>query len=289
MTIHEKGIEWLATHLGVSNCTVSSGISGTYNEILRDASGNVTGSADVAYTGGTAGWLITFYDTGLVNYITIGGNKKYYSAFKTANKGADLLDADIFCVRDNLWCIGATIPSCVVPEGVAPPPGEPTMKARVGTFDFTGTFCTGVPTGGIEVPEEPSMAHSYSLELNKKWFEINGVKISNTGAGDQACLAYFAIEMRMWAGDLAACPTTTLPVWKGMNKNVEEEFIRYIPIPDPTHATVDDPSIKTMFLDYFIPPATIGVHTICLYVWANFSKYDLKKELEAEGYIDPEY
>lgn len=288
MVLTDNGKEYIAKNFGIGNCFVESGLQWTsvgYEITTVDADGNVTvhEAERVEDTGGTKNLVGRLVNT--MVYAKIELNQPRTGTFTNAqlvgaNDGQIVTLPDVATigfvdggVGETQYCVTAVTPPPVV---TPPPTATPDFEKIVGTYDFSKMPCTGDPTGGIIVPEDISMGQELSQVLNKQWFWINGVKITNTSA----CIAFFGVEMRMWAGVRTSCGTKESAVWKGMNRNVEEEFIRLIPI-EPGETV-------TMYLDFFVPPATLGVHTICLYVWGNFSKYDLGNELEVEGYSNPE-
>lgn len=275
MSLTTNAKDWVAQNLGINNCMTETSIQFQYHDSVND----------IMYSdsGGTATIFNALIDSAC-DYVVVNGTQYFASTLRQRNGGVDpVFPTDVQWVQAN---DSGTLAYCYSSSGGVLPPSEPTMDARVGTYEFTGIFCTGEPDGTISVPADVTMAHVHSIALNKSWFEINGVKIANTGVGAKACLAYFAVEMRMWSGTHSYCPTTTAS-WKDVNRNEEEGFIRHVPIEPGNN--------DAMFLDFMIPDVgpgagqlPAGTYTICLYVWANFSKYDLKRELEAAGYVNPD-
>ena len=155
------------------------------------------------------------------------------------------------------------------------------IEGFIGEYDF-GKLCSGVdPTGTIDVTGV-TMSQEYSMTLGKTIFDISHAKIKNTGTyPDTDCKMWTAVEMRMWAGVHTTCPVGSQePNWKGMNINVDEEWMIIFP--------VEVGATEEIYAHYLVPDAIKGIHTICLYVWADFSKNDLQYDLEVAGYTNPE-
>lgn len=284
MVLTKNGKDYIAKNFGIDNCFVESGLTWTdvgYDTV--DANGNVVKGERVDSSGGTKNIVGRLINTMVYDKIELTSprtgtftNAQLVSA--NEDQIVTLPDAKTIGLEDggigeSQYCVGAVVPPPVVPP--VTPPSEPEMETLVGTYDFGKFVCAGDPTGSIAVPKDITMGQEKSQVLGKQWFWINGIQISNTSD----CIAFFAIEGRLWKGIHSACLNKESVAWKGMNRNVEEEFIRFIPI--------EPGKTETMYLDFFVPMTLIGVHTICLYVWANFSKYDLENELEIEGYANP--
>jgi len=256
------GKNWIANHfgkaVGAKQCYVSSGISYT------DPKG-------VAQTGGTQDVVASMK----LSDLTKGPGGETYSDLVKANGNNLLTDDDVTWIGDNDGSPFGESQYCT--EAGTTPTGSD-LEARVGTYDFSTPLCTpGQLSGTITVPADiaNNMGWEKSVRLGKQWFNLNGVKIGNTSP----CIANFAVEMRIWPGVQATCPTSG-HAWADMNRNIEEDFIRIVPI--GIGAT------EALYMDFFVPTTTTGVHTLCLYVWADFSAYDLKAELADIGYTSPE-
>jgi len=255
MTLSTNGKNWLAQNAGSGNCFTTGGVSYT------DADG-------IARVGSTGDVVNAFYTAHSVNKDTatiIAATS--YNGFRAIN-GGDLVMGD---VGDAYGMESGATQYCYTPGG-----GGGDVEAIVGTFDFSAPPCTGDPAGSIAVPATKTMGIEMSQILNKTWFWINGVQLTNASA----CAVFTTVELRMWPGAQSSCGTKASAI-KSINRNVGELFIRNIPI--------EAGDTSTQYLDYFITEGVAGVKKPdgTPILWANFSKYDLNYELEMEGYTNP--
>lgn len=253
MTLKTNGLNWLAQNAGSSNCFASSGIS------YRDADG-------VSHTGGTKDVVNAFVVANMVGKATatiVAGTN--YSGFKAINDGADLAIGDVAEAADR-EAAGGTYPKYCV-SGVTPPP---TTGTTVGPFEFEfGEVCTGDPTASIDVSE-------LKMWQETDTFRMNNFKVTNTSN----CIAYFATQLKFWpltTAVPAACPTTD-PEWSGVDRSTWTAGDPYIEV-----ATIAPGETKEIWMDFFVPTTTRGRKVLCMYLWANFSKWDLYDELAAIG------
>ena len=219
---------------------------------------------DISATGGTATMMNRLIDS-LVSYITIGGTKYYASALESANGSMPVYPADVQWVMAN---DSGTAQYCV---GVSPPPTPPpTTDTTVGPFEFEfGEVCTGDPTAAIDVS-------GLKMWQETDTFRMNNFMVTNTSD----CIAYFATQLKFWRLETtipATCPSTA-PEWSGMDRSTWTPGDPYLEI-----ATIAPGETKEIWLDFFVPATTRGRKVLCMYLWANFSKWDLYDELAAIG------
>jgi len=239
MTLSTAAKEYIALHFGAvsgtQQCFVSSGIS-------------YTDPAGAVQVGSTQDVVATLK-------MDIGGAARGPGGevYTSIPNWSDITNDDVVWIGNSMS--GAS-QYCYTSGGDG---GD--VEAIVGTFTF-GAPPSGKLDGSISVPSTKTMGIEMSNILQKTWFWINGVQITNASAYS----AFTTVELRMWPGAQSSCGTKASAI-KSINRNVEELFIRNIKKPDGTPIT--------------------GIHTVCLYLWANFSKYDLNYELEMEGYTNP--
>ena len=152
------------------------------------------------------------------------------------------------------------------------------IEGFVGEYDF-GKVCRGIPSGSIDV-SAVRMGQEYNTNASKNVFWLSNTMVANTGvaASDTDCPMWIALELRMWAGSHGSCPST-MPQWTGVNVNSDEGWMIIFPVAPA--------ATEKIYGHFYVPDAIKGVHTLCLYVWANFSKSDLYDELEVAGYTNP--
>lgn len=158
--------------------------------------------------------------------------------------------------------------TCVNGSCVASAP--PTTETTVGPFEFEfGEVCTGNPTASIDVS-------GLKMWQETDTFRMNNFMVTNTSD----CIAYFATQLKFWRLETtipATCPSTA-PEWSGMDRSTWTPGDPYLEI-----ATIAPGETKEIWMDFFVPATTRGRKVLCMYLWANFSKWDLYDELAAIG------
>ena len=257
MTLRTNGLNWLAQNAGSGNCFASSGIS------YRDADG-------VSHTGGTKDVVNAFVVANMVGKTTatiIAGTN--YNGFKAINDGVDLAIGDVAEAADRETA-GGTYPRYCASGVTPPPPPPPTTGTTVGPFEFEfGEVCTGDPTAAIDVS-------GLKMWQETDTFRMNNFMVTNTSD----CIAYFATQLKFWRLETtipATCPSTA-PEWSGMDRSTWTPGDPYLEI-----ATIAPGETKEIWMDFFVPATTRGRKVLCMYLWANFSKWDLYDELAAIG------
>jgi len=260
MTLTANGKEYIAKNFGVGNCFVAGGVSWT--SVDHDG----TRLSESGGTKNVVARLINDMVYARIEMITPSTGTFTKSQLISANgaQAITLADCDAIGNEDS-----GSSQYCV--SGVTPPPTPPpTTDTTVGPFEFEfGEICTGDPTAAIDVS-------GLKMWQETDTFRMNNFNVTNTSD----CIAYFATQLKFWpltTSVPSTCPTAA-PEWSGMDRSTWTAGDPYLEI-----ATIAPGETKEIWLDFFVPATTRGRKVLCMYLWANFSKWDLYDELAAIG------
>ncbi len=260
MAINIAVKNWLAQNAGSSNCFASSGIA------YRDPDG-------VGHTGGTGDVLNAFYVAHLVGLDTaIIIASTNYNGIKATNGNADIILADVTWAYNNdgapagepRYCVTATPTPTPSPAG--PPAGVVTLCGeQVGEPQ--------VELGVLSVDMKQSMV-DYHFEINKL-----GLRLTS---GSQ-CPCVVAVLIKLFSGERASCPGSG-EVFYGADRESQfaEQLFAGPARPGDIRMRILQPDETYSFsTDYYQPMTITGVHTVCIYIYANWTEEMLKAELAA--------
>lgn len=287
MSLSTAAKDYIANHFGsgTPKCFVSSGIS-------------YTDPAGTSQTGSTQDVVATLK-------MNIGGSARGPGGevYIDIPDWGSINDADIISIGTISYCVGTTPTTCTpgakrcrdantieqcrsdgsgwdvvqtcgtgftCVNGICVATTAPVAGDTVGPFEFTfGDICTGDPTANINVS-------ALNMWQETDTFRMNKFTVTNTSA----CVAYFATQLKLWPLTTTVpttCPAST-PEWSGMDRSTWTPGDPYLEI-----ATIAPGETKEIWMDFFVPSTVRGRKVLCMYLWANFSKYDLYDELAAIG------
>lgn len=303
MTLTTNAKNYIATHFGSNTCFARSGIrytdpngmshTGSTGDVVKTLRLNAGGSAR-----GPGGE--TFYDIPDFQSISdadVRGIDSTTYCVDDGGSGGGMISqcdrGDTRCNRGNIetcnssrqWAVSThcpngcrvvnNTPECIPSSGGGGGSQDTTGPMEVWVGESSGTGCSpGDPDATIDT----SNAYAYYKSDPTPYVGVMDIMVRNNNNED--CYAYFAWEMRMWAGSgFTRCPTTTPEV---------TEISRFL----ATVSATKNLTLKKVLANetemvsgsFEIPHGVEGQKTICLTLWGNYSYTALVAELAAEGY-----
>lgn len=143
----------------------------------------------------------------------------------------------------------------------------------MGLYVGGGISC---PPGSPDVLLDTSTAFAYYGTSPKTYVGVMDINVQNLSP---TCFTYFTWEMKLWAG----VPGTSCPTGTPEAQEISRFFGEVSPTKVISITRLMAAETKMIGGSFEVPQSMEGQKTICLSLWGNFDKDELKNELLTDG------